>query len=859
MTRNRAYRTLALLAVLAAFPAEPARAIEPILEHDFIAHARAITSLPYFVDTQNVTATIESDEPLDCFVPQATLWYRYTPASDSTIYLSIVDQFAAKVGVFSGTRAGDLTFVRCFSTFNYGEYGTLRLTAGTTYWFQLDSDVVLPPNRTLSLRMSIQETGSISGRVTSEAGAPLAGVAVTASAYRSYGRATTGPDGRYRIDGLAATPHTVQFSDSTNVYRGEYYDDAWWQDARPVPVVVGEETAGIDAALHRNGTMGGRVTDRDGAPIQDVCVSVSPSGAFARTNADGRYRLGLSPTAGAIVRFFDCRAIDRYRPQYFADALEVEDATPVVVADGIDTEGIDAGMDTLEVPANDEPETAEPLGSLPAVIATNTMLATVRPEETSECVTRPQGTVWYRLTTPRAGRYYVQTERMEFGGFLAVYPGDASSPPTVACRADGTYRPRVAFDADAGESYLIQAGGFRDYAPGGELRLTVDRAAPPSNATATTAAPIAPGETVKAVTFGATADRVVGTCQTMSRAVWYRMTLPEAADVSLRTTGSEHAVGLVVYDDSGAARAQTACATGSTTSYEPLKFHAAAGRTYLIAAGDGGGVGGRLTLGASATVSASNDRAADARPVTLPYAERVDIRAATLDAGEVTACGTPIRTIWYRVTTPTAATVSVLTAGSNVETSVAVFRDGPAPIPVACDRDSSSWEGRNAGLAFAAEAGASYLVQIGTPNSYGTTIEVAFAEEERPANDDRAAAEVAGEDTTMVARTFLATDEMQEPRVCGREPSGRSVWYSYTPQSSGTVVLDTFGSTFDTVLGVYLDDGNATPAAVACNDDAPSSRHSRVSIPVTSGTAYLVRVAGWALDAGIARLHIVRQ
>src|SRR5207244_3619793 len=74
--------------------------------------------------------------------------------------------------------------------------------------------------------------------------------------------------------------------------------------------------------------------------------------------------------------------------------------------------------------------------------------------------------------------------------------------------------------------------------------------------------------------------------------------------------------------------------------------------------------------------------------------------------------------------------------------------------------------------------------------------------------------------------------------------------YQWTPNATGTAVLDTCGAKFDTVL--YVRSALTGGTELACNDDAagggcgPSGRFgSRLSLNVTAGTTYTVVVDGF--------------
>jgi hypothetical protein len=89
--------------------------------------------------------------------------------------------------------------------------------------------------------------------------------------------------------------------------------------------------------------------------------------------------------------------------------------------------------------------------------------------------------------------------------------------------------------------------------------------------------------------------------------------------------------------------------------------------------------------------------------------------------------------------------------------------------------------------------------------------------------------------------------------------AGKGVWYTYTPNSSGTVSVSTCGSTYDTVLAVYTGScGSLSP--VICNDNngpsCPGSQAS-VSFSVTGGTTYYILAAGAGGATGILNIMAI--
>src|SRR3954453_10614040 len=71
------------------------------------------------------------------------------------------------------------------------------------------------------------------------------------------------------------------------------------------------------------------------------------------------------------------------------------------------------------------------------------------------------------------------------------------------------------------------------------------------------------------------------------------------------------------------------------------------------------------------------------------------------------------------------------------------------------------------------------------------------------ANDNFANAQtLSGSSGTVVSHTGNMTKEAGEPNHAGNV-GGRSIWFNWTAPFSGPATIDTFSSSFDTLLAVY--------------------------------------------------------
>jgi hypothetical protein len=78
-------------------------------------------------------------------------------------------------------------------------------------------------------------------------------------------------------------------------------------------------------------------------------------------------------------------------------------------------------------------------------------------------------------------------------------------------------------------------------------------------------------------------------------------------------------------------------------------------------------------------------------------------------------------------------------------------------------------------------------------------------------------------------------------------PIGKTAWWTFEG-TGGDVTIDTAGSDFDTIVGVYADDGGAlTP--IGCVDDVDSLQ-ARIAVPTEAGVTYWIQAGGFGGASG---------
>lgn len=349
-------------------------------------------------------------------------------------------------------------------------------------------------------------------------------------------------------------------------------------------------------------------------------------------------------------------------------------------------------------------------------------------------------------------------------------------------------------------------------------------------------------------------DEPSPSCTTIGATVWYSYAPSETARVRVDTLGSDFDTVLAVYEEGGS---EVACNDQWNSDQSLVGFRAEAGELYLVQAGGWYGDTGNLVLNAEAPEPIGNDDRAEATVIeALPFTDDLNTFGATEEADEPQPCGEIGATVWYSHTAQASGLVRADTRRSEwgYDTVLAVY-DAAGNV-VACNDDTkldSGFYEERAWVEVDVTAGETYLFQVG--GYAGDTGHLVFdlraGDSGGTTNDERGEALVIGGlPYTATQGTEDATLSPDEPRPCGVVRS--TVWFSFTPDRDLTLLADTYGSDFDTVIAVYE---QGSDDAVACNDDADGTQ-AAVQFDAVAGTTYEFQVGGYLWETGALTFHL---
>lgn len=130
------------------------------------------------------------------------------------------------------------------------------------------------------------------------------------------------------------------------------------------------------------------------------------------------------------------------------------------------------------------------------------------------------------------------------------------------------------------------------------------------------------------------------------------------------------------------------------------------------------------------------------------------------------------------------------------------------------------------------------------------------ASSNRPFNDDFAARpRFTSDNVTLRSNNADASAESGEP-AHGDSPASKTLWWEWVPPASGTVTINTSGSSYDTVLAIYRGNALGGLSRIGENDNDAGNATSRLSFPAEAGVAYQIAVDGKNGASGLTLLNL---
>ena len=269
-------------------------------------------------------ATTVPGERFSCASAGASVWFRFAPTRFGTFVVDTRGSDFDTVVAIHRTSTSGPRFEQACDDDTYGLQSMARFQASTssTYWIQVGG--ATGATGTLRLRL-LEATGAIEGRIIDGATGGGSDRHLCLNTIDAEGRSFSYFGGLdlawtgFRIGSLQDGTYRVSVFECYGTGRPRRYAPVWSGNApskelaQEIVVANGHVTQAEPIVLPIGGAIEGRMLDESGAPLVNACVAAysSPTawtGASARTDADGRYRLSGFGTGTYLVQHTECGA-----------------------------------------------------------------------------------------------------------------------------------------------------------------------------------------------------------------------------------------------------------------------------------------------------------------------------------------------------------------------------------------------------------------------------------------------------------------------------------------------------------------------------------------------------------------------
>src|ERR1043166_6183584 len=530
------------------------------------------------------------------------------------------------------------------------------------------------------------------------------------------------------------------------------------------------------------------------------------------------------------------------------------------------------------------------------VYSNNTFNATTNGDPRTGWAANIYHGVWYKVTPTNASqRINISTCGSGFDTRLAVYTGSCGSWTEVAgtdnCN-DGSNNggltcgncseAAVSFSG-SNTTYYVLAGssGPCTY---GNLQISMDLPAPPTNDTCAGAITLTAGQTNSQSNFYATevGDPATGWGAGLYRGLWYKLIVTNASQrVNIKTCGSGFDTRLAVYTGGCGSWTEVAgndnCNDGSNNGGlacgncgEAAVSFSGSNTTYFILAGSGGPYNsGTLQISVDLTAPPTNDTCAGAITLTPGQTNSQSNFYATEAGDPGTGWGAGLyRGLWYKlIVTNASQRVNIKTCGSSFDTRMAVYTGSCGSWTEVAGNDNCNDGSINGGLtcgncgeaavSFSGSNTTYYILAGGSgPNNYGN-LQISVDLTAPPTNDLCMGAITMTAGQTYTQAVFYATETGDPSSLCGS--FYRGVWYALTPPTGARFTVSTCNSDYNTVLSVFTNGCGSLSNAICNNDNGPACPSStRASVNLYDGGGKTYYILASAIDsAAYGQLQIV--
>ncbi|MDY7004440.1 MAG: S8 family serine peptidase [Cyanobacteriota bacterium] len=355
-----------------------------------------------------------------------------------------------------------------------------------------------------------------------------------------------------------------------------------------------------------------------------------------------------------------------------------------------------------------------------------------------------------------------------------------------------------------------------------------------------------------------------------NNSVWWSWTAPTSGEVTLNTFGSNFNTVLAAYTGNAVSNLTEITSNDNSTSNPPqseIVFDAVEETTYHFVVDGVSNQTGNIVLNLlQTTTEVENDNFSNSSLLTGSSA---NVEAFNFDAtseegeplhAENELEGNEGSSVWWNWTAPISGLVTITTNGSDFDTVLGIYTGDSVSDLTEVASDDNSGDAIESLVMFDAVEGTNYKIAVDGYLGEQGNIVLDLVQQTTPISNDNFAdsATLTGTSDSATTSNLNASKEADEPNHAEND-GGSSIWWNWTAPSSGLVNIDTFDSSFDTVLAAYTGSSLQELTEVTSNDDAGTDVQSEIMFEVEAGTNYKIAVDGFNGAAGDVELALSLQ
>ncbi len=237
------------------------------------------------------------------------------------------------------------------------------------------------------------------------------------------------------------------------------------------------------------------------------------------------------------------------------------------------------------------------------------------------------------------------------------------------------------------------------------------------------------------------------------------------------------------------------------------------------------------------------------------YQDNRDVSGATLANDDPSfPWGNPqpgSATVWYRFSSFSKGTLVVHTKGSDYDTVLGVYTGTRGSLKQVAWKDDISSSTKQSKVAITTLPDTTYYIEVASKSSNAgdlsftlsyTPIRTAFNSISSPKQLKDSGS---GYEFNDLRDVYSATTYYKDPLFplsSGNSRGYRTIWYRFYPLNNGTLTVNTTGSNYDTLLGVW-EGSRSNPKVVEWDDDGGGSNTSSLTVRLAGRHYYYIEVA----------------